>query len=109
MARRRKLTRKQPRRLTPPLILTNTQDSADRTAILVDEELVLEAPHHSGRVRCYLRLGPGLRVRVGSRCVNKRRITVVTILRADLPAAPDPAYLGYRQATEAMTLAAPAP
>ena len=108
MARRRKLTRKQPRRLTPPLILTNTHDSADRTAILVDEELVLEAPHHSGRVRAYLRLGRGLRVRIGSRCVNKRRITVVTIHRADQP-DPDPAYSAYRQAEEAMIPAAPAP
>lgn len=101
MARRRKLTRKQPRRLTPPLILTNTKDATDRTAILVDEDLILDGAYRSGRVRCYLELGPGLRVAVGSRCINKKRVAVIRIRRSDLP-APDPEYPGYRDASRAM-------
>ena len=101
MPRTRKRTRKQPRRLTPPLVLTNTDDSTDRTAILVDEELVLEYTYRSGRLRACLRLGPGLRVHIGSRCVNKHRVQVITIRRADLP-DPAPALDGYRQAQAAM-------
>ena len=101
MAHRHKRRRKEPRRLTPPLILTNTEDSTDRTAILVDEELVLQGAYRSGCMRCYLRLGAGLRVHVGSRCINKKRVAVITIRRADLP-APDPEYPAYREAEHAM-------
>jgi len=67
--------------MTPPLILAD--HNHERTAIMVDEELVLELPHTSGRVRAYLNLGAGLRVSIGSRCVNKRRIQVIRIRRAD--------------------------
>lgn len=68
---------------------------------MVDEELVLQGHYRSGRLRCYLHLAPGLQVRVGSRCVNKRRVAVISIRCDDLP-DPDPEYPLYRHARRAM-------
>ena len=103
MPKTHKHTRKQPRRLTPPLVLTNIDESSDRTAILVDEELILEHTYRSGRMRCYLTLGPGLRIQVGSRCINKRRLTSISIRVAGADPDPEREFPAYRQSAIAMS------
>lgn len=72
-----KRMRKQPRKCTPPLSLRD--ENGEREIIAIDEELVTARACYSGRVTCFLNLGAGLEIRIGSRCVNKRRVTSVTI------------------------------
>ena len=75
--KRKHRKRKQPRRLTPPLVLRN--DDGERELIEVDQTLTTSEIMRSGRVRALLVLAPGLRVEIGSRSVNKRRLPVITI------------------------------
>jgi hypothetical protein len=77
-----KRKRKQPRRMTPPLVLRS--DAGDRAIIEVDDEILTEQPHQSNRTTAFLQLAPGLRVQVRSRSVNKRRITLLAISPADV-------------------------
>jgi hypothetical protein len=85
--RARKLKRKQPRRLTPPLFLRG--DSGERVAVEVDQEHVTSERFTSTRTSALLVLSPGLRVEVGSRCINKRRVPVLRISPRDYtPAEP---------------------
>jgi hypothetical protein len=72
-----KRTRKQPRRMTPPLMLRDQEGG--RECVEVDTELVTTALMQSGRVRAILTLSPGLKVAVGSRCFNKVRVPVIHI------------------------------
>jgi hypothetical protein len=72
-----KRKRKQPRRLTPPLVLRS--DAGDRAIIEVDDEILIDQPHQSNRTVVFLQLAPGLRIQVRSRSVNKRRVTLLAI------------------------------
>jgi hypothetical protein len=73
----RKRLRKQPRRMTPPLILRDEQ--GETTIVELDDRFVTLAPVHSRRTICFLTLCPGLQISVASRCVNKRRVTRLII------------------------------
>jgi hypothetical protein len=70
-------TRKQPRRLTPPLLLRN--DAGERELFEVDQDFITSEIMRSARTTALLILAPNLRVEVGSRCINKRRVQVLTI------------------------------
>jgi hypothetical protein len=75
--KRRKATkprRKQPRRMTPPLFLRDAENG-ERSIIELDDSAQLVRTQTTGRMTVYLKLAPGLRVRVSSRCVAKRRFT----------------------------------
>lgn len=80
---RRKPRRKQPRRLTPPLILRD--DEGGRECIEVDQELTSNRTLKSGRVSAFLILSSDLRVTLGSRCINKRRVPVINITALAAP------------------------
>jgi hypothetical protein len=68
--------------MTPPLVL-RTQEGG-RVIVEVDQYTVTgERVESSGRVTAYLILAPDLRVSVGSRCVNKRRVPVLRISARD--------------------------
>lgn len=73
----KKRLRKQPRLMTPPLVLR--LEDGERQIIDVDTELVTSQPSNSLRTTAFLELAPGLKIRVRSRCLNKRRVTVLTI------------------------------
>jgi hypothetical protein len=73
----KKLSRKQPRRLTPPLVLRC--DDGERQIIEVDTEVFILQASRSSRTTAILELAPGLKIRVGSRCLNKHRVTVLRI------------------------------
>jgi hypothetical protein len=79
--RKRKRLRKQPRKLTPPLVLRD-----DRTGevhiVEVDHEHVTTNAHHSRRISAILHFGSALKISVGSRSVNKRRVPVLHIQNA---------------------------
>lgn len=76
----KKPKRKQPRRLTPPLFLKG--ESGVRDCIEIDDQIVTMERSCTGRVSVFLTLGPDLRVQVGSRCVNKRRVTSLIISKS---------------------------
>jgi hypothetical protein len=63
--------------MTPPLSLRD--EDGDREIVALDEEAVTQKLCYSGRVTVFLNLAPGLEIKVGSRCVNKRRFASVTI------------------------------
>jgi hypothetical protein len=73
----RKRTRKQPRRLTPPLFLRT--EEGDRSIIEVDTQTTITNHCTSTRLSAILRLDPGLDLVIGSRSINKRRVTVIHI------------------------------
>ena len=77
MSRQLKRRRKQPRRLTPPLFLRGAE--GEREVVEVDHELVTRSTMTSGRVRAILVIAPGVHIRVGSRCINKKRVPVLRI------------------------------
>jgi hypothetical protein len=74
---KQKLKRKQPRSRTTPLGLR--ADNGERMVVMVDEEVRTQGWLRSGRTTAFLVLSPDLVVKVGSRCVNKRRVTVIKI------------------------------
>jgi len=78
--RAKRRTRKQPRRLTPPLFLRN---ESGREVVEVDQEIITSELSQSPRTTAFLSLAPGLRIEVGSRCINKRRVTVLRISPKD--------------------------
>ncbi len=53
--------------------------SGDRGIVMVDDQLEFTELAWSSRVNAFIEFGPGVVVRVGSRCVNKRRVTVLHI------------------------------
>lgn len=79
--RRKRIYRKQPRRLTPPLFLRDSE--GNREAIEVDQELFTVVLMQSTRTTAYLQLSDGLRIQVGSRCINKRRVPAIRISPAN--------------------------
>jgi len=103
--KRTKRTRKEPRRLTPPLFLRGAQ--GDREVVEVDQEIVTISDMTSGRVRAILQIAPGIRIKMGSRCINKRRVAVLRIEPADYqPAEAQPsqyaeAIAGFEPGTPA--------
>lgn len=78
--------------MTPPLCLRD-QDGG-REIVALDEELVTVCPYHSSRVTVFLNLEAGLLCKLSSRCVNKRRVTAVTISPAPTAAAVSQAPIG---------------
>lgn len=78
-----KRKRKQPRRLTPPLILRDSD--GERECIEVDQEHTTTRTMMSGRVRAYLILSGDLRITLGSRCVNKQRVPVINVTAIPAP------------------------
>jgi len=69
--------RKQPRKLTPPLVLRSA--SGERVIVEVDDQFVTGEIFQSGRISALLVLAPGLRIEVGSRSIHKRRFPVLRI------------------------------
>ena len=63
--------------MTPPLIVRDRDGL--RSIIEVDDVLNTVIHCQSNRTIAFLALAPGLTVHVKSRCVNKRRITVLVI------------------------------
>lgn len=94
--------RKQPRRLTPPLILRD--DDGGRECIEVDEEHTTSRTLKSGRVSAFLILSSDLRITLGSRCVNKRRVPVINITALAAPIRqPEPRHdLSLQEAVDFM-------
>jgi hypothetical protein len=90
-----KRRRKEPRRKTPPLLLRSDDDQ--REIVEVDQEFTTTEKMRSGRVRAFLVLSPGLKITVGSRCVNKRRVPVLRIYAHDWQPPPDNAGETFRQ------------
>lgn len=88
--KRKKRTRKQPRRLTPPLFLRG--DDGTREVVEVDHEHITQQIMQSTRTTAILILADGLRIQVSSRCINKRRVPLVRIAPKDhTPPAWEPA------------------
>jgi hypothetical protein len=79
--RKARRLRKQPRRLTPPLLLRN--DAGERELVEVDQDFITREIMRSTRTTALLTLAPNLRVEVGSRCINKRRVAVLKISPKD--------------------------
>jgi hypothetical protein len=75
----KKLKRKQPRRMTPPLVLCD--EEGFRSIVELGDHLVTSAPNHSARTTAYITFMPGLTIEVRSKCVNKRRITRLIVSR----------------------------
>jgi hypothetical protein len=100
--KRKRILRKQPRRLTPPLFLKG--NDGERNVIEVDEEQVTQQVMESTRTLAFLVLSDGLRVRVGSRCINKRRIPVLRISAWNYTPpqwkAPSPTFTEIKQGKE---------
>jgi len=46
---------------------------------MVDDQFEFPEVAWSSRVNAFIEFGPGVVVRVGSRCVNKRRVTVLHV------------------------------
>jgi hypothetical protein len=98
MARKKsKRKRKQARKLTPPLFLKT--EAGERLVVEVDQERAVtgERMEASGRFVGFLKFGRGLALTVGSRCLNKKRLPVVSIdiaERDEVPAPPDRPALG---------------
>lgn len=67
--------------MTPPLMLRT--DEGDREVVSVDEEFTATTRCVSVRTTAILELAAGVRVTVGSRSINKRRVTVLRIGAAD--------------------------
>jgi hypothetical protein len=63
--------------MTPPLVLRD--DEGFRSIVEVDDSITTTSRLASNRTTAFLVLGPGLSVRIRSRCVNKRRITQLVI------------------------------
>jgi hypothetical protein len=63
--------------MTPPLVLRD--EEGYRSIIEVDDSFKVSAPQQTPRVTAFLRFGPGLVIEVKSRCINKRRVTVLCI------------------------------
>ena len=63
--------------MTPPLILRD--DEGSRSIVEVDDAICIAAAQQTPRTTAFLRFAPGLVVEVKSRCVNKRRVTVLCI------------------------------
>jgi hypothetical protein len=86
--------------MTPPLFLRD--DDGQREIVSLDEELLTSRPYRTGRVTVFLRLGPGLQVKVSSRCQNKRRYTALSIRLASEPPAPPPEFPAYQDCLAVM-------
>jgi hypothetical protein len=75
--RHKRIYRKQPRRLTPPLFLHGNDGTKE--VVEVDQEFVTGTLMRSTCTKAYLLLSDGLVISVGSRCINKRRIPIIRI------------------------------
>lgn len=69
--------RKQARSFTPPLVLRDDHNST--VILLVDHTFITDAIMRTPRTTAFLQLHPGLSITVGSRSINKRRVTVLSI------------------------------
>jgi hypothetical protein len=87
-----KRQRRQPRALTPPvklrcesddqMRLTIDEPQATHAIVQVDEELETGADRWTSTLtKGYVKLGPGLKLKVKSRCINKWRFPVLEISR----------------------------
>jgi|SRR6266446_4304292 len=74
-----KTKRHQSRKLTPPLVLRNDEGDTE----IVEVDTLYHTTNHtwiSRKISARLILGPGLRIRIGSRCqTSKKRLTEIHV------------------------------
>jgi hypothetical protein len=81
--------------MTPPLVLRT--DDGERAIIEVDHEIVTDTVGRTNRSTVFLTLAPGLRVQVGSRCLNKHRVTSLRISPANGYTLPWPEFTAFHK------------
>jgi hypothetical protein len=63
--------------MTPPLVLRC--DDGERQIVEVDTGICTTQHSISTRTTAILEVAPGVKISVGSRCINKRRVTLLRI------------------------------
>jgi hypothetical protein len=81
--------------MTPPLVLR--KDDGECAIIEVDHEIVTDTVGRTNRSTVFLTLAPGLRVQVGSRCLNKHRVTSLRISPANGSTLPRPQFTAFHK------------